>query len=123
MSRYIDADKLKDKKFHDVEKVLNNDSARIYMRGWNDAIDAIVENEPTADVIPDVILHDEPYPYRQPVKNKWLKRIDIVPVLECPECECRVLATDYSYAVGNRGYSFCPYCGADLREEREDDKE
>ena len=73
-----------------------------------------IEQHPTAVVI----LHDEPYPYRQPVKNKWRKRIDIVPVLECPECECRVLATDYSYAVGNRGYSFCPYCGADLREER-----
>ena len=62
--------------------------------------------------------NDEPYTYRQPVKNKWLKRIDNdCQMLECPECESRVLATDYSFAVGNKGYSFCPYCGADLREE------
>jgi hypothetical protein len=44
--RLIDADKLPEHKFT-RESAKGND----YMRGWNDAIDAIVDNEPT-------VLHD-----------------------------------------------------------------
>ena len=63
-------------------------------------------------------MYDEPYPYRYPIKNKWIHEIDTGnEMLKCPECECRVSANAYSYAVGRLGYSFCPYCGTDLREE------
>lgn len=58
------------------------------------------------------------YPYQKPIPNKWIKRIDEDnDMLECPKCGCRVGAKAYSYAVGNNGYSFCPYCGADLRKQ------
>lgn len=68
--------------------------------------------------MPDV-HNDEAYSLREPIKNRYRHRKDNdCEMLECPECECRILANDFSCAVGNRGYSFCPYCGADLREER-----
>lgn len=43
MSRYIDADNLKNAK----RLIADNP----YVEGWNDAIDAIVEYAPTADVV------------------------------------------------------------------------
>ena len=43
MSRYIDADALKEHKF----PIGSGD----YSKGWNDAIDAICENEPTIDIV------------------------------------------------------------------------
>ena len=45
MSRLIDADKLSEHKFT-RESAKGSD----YMRGWNDAIDAIVDNEPTVEI-------------------------------------------------------------------------
>ncbi len=54
MARYVDTDALSEKKFNGIQSVntdaFSNNSTRIYQIGWNDAIDAIVENEPTADV-------------------------------------------------------------------------
>ena len=36
--------------------------------------------------------------------------------VKSPKCECQITANPFSYAVGSRGYSFCPYCGEDVRE-------
>ena len=56
------------------------------------------------------------YEYRNPIPNNWIHRVDTgIGMLECPKCECRANEAMFSYAVGNRGYSFCPYCGEDLR--------
>ena len=41
-------------------------------------------------------------------------------VLECPKCECRAFMDEYLTALGTRGLSFCPYCGADLREQQDE---
>ena len=54
---YIDADKLKDIKFNSI----SNDKYGIYRMGWNDAIDAVVDNEPTADVVEVVRCKDCKY--------------------------------------------------------------
>ena len=57
MARYIDADELPKVKFHAlpythiVPSDLKGLQTEAYERGWNDAIDAIVENAETADVV------------------------------------------------------------------------
>ena len=95
MSRYIDADKLKDIKFNSI----SNDKYGIYRMGWNDAIDAVVDNEPTADV-------------RENVRGEWIHdeitrngNTVYTPNAKCSICYC------YVFQESN----FCPNCGADMR--------
>lgn len=52
MSRLIDADNLESIKFHSLPytHITPTDAdAESYKRGWNDAIDSIIENEPTIE--------------------------------------------------------------------------
>lgn len=59
---------------------------------------------------------EKPYSLRNPFPNNYKHVIDNgTEMLECPECECRIQANFFSYAVGDYGYKFCPYCGVDLR--------
>lgn len=61
MSRLIDADNIKEAKFNNVPyvKTTPTDSElELYMRGWNDAIDAIAECEPTVDAVEIVRCKD-----------------------------------------------------------------
>ena len=62
MARYIDADKLSRAKFHPLPytHIIPADikDAEAYERGWNDAIDAIIESAPTADVVEVVRCKD-----------------------------------------------------------------
>lgn len=55
MSRYIDTDELSRAKFHPLPytHIIPADikDVEAYERGWNDAIDAIIESAPTADVM------------------------------------------------------------------------
>lgn len=56
------------------------------------------------------------YLYREPIPNIYTKTVDVdAPVMECPGCKGRILSNAFSYAVGNLGYAFCPYCGKDVR--------
>ena len=49
--------------------------------------------------------------------GKWKKTVDNgTPMLECSACGCRVKRESFMDAVGEKGFNFCPYCGADLRE-------
>ena len=65
---------------------------------------------------PKTILRHECL-YREPIKNKYIIAIDNgCKMLRCPKCECQITANPFSYAVGSKGYSFCPYCGEDVRE-------
>ena len=50
MSRYIDADNLEEKKFVGAETHGQGEHIA-YRVGWNDAIEAICENEPTIDIV------------------------------------------------------------------------
>ena len=61
MSRLIDADELSKVKFHPLPYthiVPNGENVQSYERGWNDAIDAIVENQPTIDAVSVVRCRD-----------------------------------------------------------------
>ena len=49
MPRYIDADALAEKKFQESECKGFGEGAA-YRQGWNDAIDAIVDNEPSVEL-------------------------------------------------------------------------
>lgn len=56
------------------------------------------------------------YELRNPYPNNYKHCIDNGhSMLECPECESRIISALFSHAVGDYGYRFCPYCGADLR--------
>lgn len=53
--RLIDADALAKVKFHgypEIEITPSDVNAEAYKRGWNDAIDAIIESAPTIDAVP-----------------------------------------------------------------------
>lgn len=85
--RQIDADKLPEHKFT-RESAKGSD----YMRGWNDAIDAIVDNEPTVE---------------RP-RGKW---IGIGGDYRCDKCYGKLwYRSDY-----------CPQCGAYMMKEAEND--
>lgn len=95
--RLIDADNLESIKFHSLPytHITPTDAdAESYKRGWNDAIDSIIENEPTIE--PD-----------QEKPAKWIiyevANCDGEPPIawECPECG----------EVVNCKYKFCPECG------------
>lgn len=58
----------------------------------------------------------EPCQYREPPANKYNTTVDNgSTMLECPECKCRIQYNAFTYAVGDLGFSFCPYCGTDVR--------
>lgn len=83
MARYIDAEKLVEHKSPNVKT--------LYMQGWNDAIDAIIGNEPTADVMPVVHAY---WKYRHVCSHcgyddGWFRRYKI-----CPNCGARMDAKE-----------------------------
>lgn len=60
----------------------------------------------------------EEYSYRNPTPNRYIKVSDCgSKMFRCPQCGCGISAVPFSYAVGDRGYSFCPYCGKDVRKD------
>ena len=66
--RLIDADALKEKKFPDRE-ISGYGEGTAYRCGWNDAIEAICENEPTIDAVEVVRCKDCKYKYMY--KSVW----------------------------------------------------
>ena len=65
-------------------------------------------------------LWDKPYEGRQPVPNRYIVTWDTgQKMLECPECENRIQAYPFTYAVGNLGYRFCPYCGENVQKQEQ----
>lgn len=55
-------------------------------------------------------------------KTRWKITIDNgFKMYTCPECECRMTKNHYDFAVGLKGFNYCPYCGSDMRKEEEND--
>ena len=66
---------------------------------------------------------DTEYEFREPYPNRYRITEDCgTKMLECPFCKCRIQAINFSYAVGNRGYSYCPYCGEYVRKKEADNE-
>ena len=114
--RLIDADELMMQFFQPPEFTVcppdichDNVAVDAYKRGWNDAIEAIVQNEPTVE----------------PKRGKWIRP------LGSPRCSYRYQCSEcgeVAYQVtGNCGrkvkvpepccsYRYCPNCGAKMEE-------
>ena len=104
MGRAIDADKLGEVKFHSLlyTHITPSDvEAESYKRGWNDAIDSIIENAPTIE------------PERK--KGKWIRITQgaIPEIYMCPFCN-RTLKDSSIDGLMQIRYPFC-HCGADMR--------
>lgn len=50
--------------------------------------------------------------------GEWITTIDNdMPMLECSVCGCRAKKYNFLAAVGTKGLSYCPYCGAQMLED------
>ena len=99
---------LKDGDSEDLLKVAVNCISN--MTGDGTLLKALVRRQPR--------VCQEACAYRDPIPNKYIQAIDNgCKMLECPECKCRIQYNAFTYAVGTQGFSFCPYCGADVRKE------
>ena len=109
--KIINADKFK-------ENILSG--LYIFCKENKEDIARAIDDEPALSVH-DIILSSSylnKYPVYSfdPIPNYYIMRIDTECILlECPHCKGRIISTAFSYAVGNQGYAFCPYCGEDLR--------
>lgn len=99
--RLIDADALAEKKFQEREcNGLGEGPA--YRQGWNDAIDAVMDNEPSAQ------------PER--IKGHWIEITLSNHTYKCSVCgRLLVNITDGKNNVA-KNYPYC-HCGADMRGE------
>ena len=85
-----------------------------YQKGWNDCIDAIIDNAPTVDITEEqaidklhktgwLPMHDKEMTERP--QGEWLKIGDIGLAYTCNKCgEVNVIPT-----------KFCPNCGARMK--------
>ena len=91
--RMIDADALPEHKFPEILCNKFGDGA-YYRQGWNDAIDAIVDNEDTVDAVPVRHGHwkEDPSGY-----GFWI---------------CSACGFVSEASAANMLYKFCPVCGA-----------
>lgn len=98
MSRYIDADALKET----MMKIANNSSMKKYI------IDTYIDTAPTADVKPIVY-------------GKWIYLYDFdgLEICECNKCGVSQEFDGGIFDVNSRRTNFCPNCGADMRKESE----
>ena len=100
--RLFNEDSAKDAKFPIVPEGISE----VYVKGWNDAIDAIVNNAPTVErpkgewIPNDTLFHHGKTSYRCSVCN------DVID--DVPTCLNKPL------------YKYCPVCGADMREANND---
>lgn len=109
MSRYIDADALEQHKFISwtMPEFFNEKSfeQQAYQLGWNNAIEAIMENEPTADVVE--VKHGE-----------WIRHVNEPSLWSCSICETVIYSEHEEDRL--KFHKWCGCCGADMRERRED---
>lgn len=91
MSRYIDVENLSLTKFHPRQIEINPTEEGVisYQLGWNDAIDSIIEFEPTADVVE----HKRGEWLYKPMKGQF-----------CSVCDMQSVWK----------YNYCPNCGAEM---------
>lgn len=94
MPRYVDADELWLQ--IDKQESFEQGRNRAYYKGLRDAKN-ILNEQPTANVV-------------EPKKGRWMRRDSSL--FRCSECG------RFSPTKEN----FCPTCGADMREEKEDEK-
>ena len=76
---------------------------------WHEKNKAYMECEIAIETIPAADV-------RPVVRGKWIESKSIMEVLYCSECGFRTIYGAMPDGLG-RNYSYCPNCGADMREE------
>ena len=122
--RLIDADKLIEHKFVSIDCYLksnvDNGFPR-YKQGWNDAIDAIIDNAPTVDTyteddVQEAIKAGYQVGYELPKakferpQGEWIDHSEDDGYVECPFCGC---ATNCEGNIDELHY--CWNCGAKMQ--------
>ena len=137
--RLIDVDELKEHKFVSINCYLKSNCDNgfsQYKQGWNDAIDAIIDNAPTVELDESIIqavlnkrcMTAVTNEYIVALHNKrptghWIKETtDDLPVpfehIVCSNCKKEAIVDDwYCYVKSD----YCPNCGADMRKEANND--
>lgn len=110
--RLIDADALAKVKFHgypEIEITPSDVNAEAYKRGWNDAIDAIIESAPSIDAA----KHGRWVPGRE-IGKEILTDGTIAVAYEDYKCSsCGLILFRLLHnSDGSPFYKFCPNCGA-----------
>ena len=107
--RLIDADALAEHKFVGIADWTPTE-ATSWQRGWNDAIDTIIEAQPTVEVVLD-------FHAQTPRHGHWIRKdYDI----ECSECHARIDERDLRWAIDTEA-KYCLNCGCKMDEVEEDD--
>lgn len=120
--RLIDADKLNEHKFLSVDnpnvKKYYPKTITEYQKGWNDAIDAIIDNAPTVE--PDCLhckQYQGGYDYGFNIgynKGKSERPTGKWRIERTYRGETRYTCSNCSHAGGARGFNFCPNCGVKM---------
>lgn len=122
--RLIDADNASDAKFPTVPEGISE----VYVKGWNDAIDAVVENAPTIEHSKNSLDYDygfaEGLRRAREKKGKWkvIGFVDDYAYCTCSECGkttrlYRDSKNEFCCIADIRNTAIaCLYCGADMRE-------
>ena len=107
MSRYIDADALKDKlqQHHDF-----------YVMAWGGFGKMPIGEKKRVDEITNCIAEVVNAPTIEPKRGEWIDaeirhEDGVLPIQVCSECK-----TFYPLEYTGGGHRFCPNCGADMRE-------
>lgn len=100
MTRLIDADELKNHKF--VGSIIANGT---YQLGWNDCIDAIIDNAPPVER-----THGEWEKVEEPFGWGYIS------CCECSICKNSWVLDECSFEELKDDFKYCPNCGADMRE-------
>ena len=95
--RPIDADALHEIRFTDIfNENVRHSKSKLYMLGWNDAIDAIIYDTPTVNAVP--VRHGR-------WVERWVDNKHRIGDMECSVCGAPMLDCP-SYSL------YCPWCGA-----------
>ena len=130
MSRLIDADKLSEHKFT-RESAKGSD----YMRGWNDAIDAIIENEPTVEYQGEECVNIKMSEEDKQKLLSALRNARVTGVVESERAQGKWIDTgnmeeywaeEYQCSIcgaKDHWHHYCPNCGAYMGESEDEDYE
>lgn len=96
-------------------RLIDADALKAHYAWWGDYPEEApeqAEEKKIFDTIVDLQPTVDPAVER---RGKWKMTDDNgTPMLRCSSCRCRVKYEQYRAAVGDKGFSYCPYCGVRL---------
>lgn len=105
--RLIDADALAEHKFKGIADWPPTEAIS-WQRGWNDAIDTIIEAQPTVEVVLD-------FHAQTPRHGHWVDMGDFESCSVCNGTHLKEYQTYYGKCLWVK-MDYCPHCGAKMDE-------